>query len=121
MLCAAAESVEVEHVAVLPESATAEQRTLAPSKNVTLPTLLGFPGIDVTVAVNVSESPYVLGLVPVLSATAVLVVRRAKKSFPVIPVVESAIPEYEAVPVFAYPAGSVYVTEYEPGVSPVNE
>jgi hypothetical protein len=63
------------HVAVLPVRATAEQIVAAPSLKVTVPMLLGFPAADVTVAVKVRESPYVLGLLPVVRARAVEVVR----------------------------------------------
>jgi hypothetical protein len=61
-------------VAVLPESATALQRTVAPSLKVTVPTPLGFPELPVTVAVYVSASPKVLGLLPVVLTMLVLVV-----------------------------------------------
>jgi hypothetical protein len=60
-----------EQVALLPPSEIALQITVVPSRKVTLPTLLGLPPIAVTLAVKVSASPYVLGLVPVDSARAV--------------------------------------------------
>ena len=56
-MCVAAFSVDVEHVAWFPLSATALQRVVAPSVNVTVPSLFGFPASDVTVAVNVTEPP----------------------------------------------------------------
>src|SRR2546422_10372103 len=80
MLWIPAVRVEVEHVAVFPVRAALLHSTVAPSVNATVPTPLGFPAKEVTVAVNVSASPYVLGLVPVVSATVVDVVLRAKKS-----------------------------------------
>ena len=80
MLCglATAERVDVEHVAVLPLSATAAQIVVAPSLNVTVPTPLGLPPVAVTVAVNVKESPYVLGLAPAVRVTVVAVARTAE-------------------------------------------
>src|SRR5207248_7372178 len=72
-----------EHVAVLLPVSDVVQSVVAPSLKVTVP-LVGFASdSDVTVAVNVSESPYVLGLLPVVRASAVDVVRRVKKLFPV--------------------------------------
>jgi hypothetical protein len=99
-----------EHVAVLPVSATFKHRVVAPSLNVTVPWLLGFvPLADVTVAVNVSASPYALGFTPVVSETAVEVVLRAKKLLPVeLPPAGRTIPLIGLVaPVLAYPVGGV--------------
>ena len=62
---------------MLPLSATALQIVVAPSLNVTVPTLLGLPAVAVTVAVNVTESPYVLGFDPAVRARVVVVARAA--------------------------------------------
>ena len=59
---AAADRPDVVHVAVLPLSATAEQSAVAPFRNVTDPTPSGLPPSAVTVAVKVTEPPYVEGL-----------------------------------------------------------
>ena len=79
---------------MFPLNGTLLQSTVAPFLNVTVPWLLGFvPLADVTVAVNVSESPYVLGLVPLVRASAVDVVRRAKKLLSLdVPPAASAMP-----------------------------
>ena len=65
MLCglAAAERPDVVHVAVLPLSETGEHPEIAvpPSLKVTLPTPLGLLEVPVTVAVNVTGLPYMLG------------------------------------------------------------
>ena len=45
--------------------------------------LLGLPAAELTVAVYVRVCPYTLGFVPVVRATAVDVVRRARNVFPV--------------------------------------
>src|SRR4051794_24411017 len=82
-----------EHVAVFPVSATV-QSVVAPSLNVTDPRLEGLPAADVTVAVKVSESPYALGALPVVSAMLVDVVRRAKKSW-----LDEVAPEATTMPV----------------------
>jgi hypothetical protein len=77
MLCglAAAESADVVHVAVLRVSGTAVQSGDTPSLKVTVPTPFGFPPAAVTVAVNVTEAPYALGLTPAVLASAVDVER----------------------------------------------
>jgi hypothetical protein len=80
MLCEPALRALVEHVAWLLVSETDEQSGVTPSKKVTEPFELGFPAAEVTVAVNVTELPYTLGLPDV--ATVVAVVRRAKKLLP---------------------------------------
>src|SRR5829696_6690975 len=81
MMCglAAADSAEVVHVAVFPLSETFEHPEIAsvPSLNVTLPTPFGFPSAAVTVAVNVTGCPYVLGFEPAVRATDVVVARVA--------------------------------------------
>src|SRR5215210_1478571 len=73
LLWVPAESLEAGHVAVFPESGTAEHPliVLDPSLKATLPTPLGLPPVAVTVAVK-STLPYVLGLA--LLVTVVLVV-----------------------------------------------
>ena len=56
-LCEPAES-DGAQVAVFPVSATAAQRVVRPSLKVTVPWLLGLASLaEVTVAVNVRESP----------------------------------------------------------------
>jgi hypothetical protein len=80
MPCKSADSVFTVHDAELPSKATLEQRIVAPSQKVTDPALLGSPAREVTVAVKVRESPYVLGDEPEVRETLVLVRRRAKKS-----------------------------------------
>jgi hypothetical protein len=99
MLCGlpATERVDVVHVAVLPVSATALHRVVAPSLKVTVPIPLGLPAADVTVAVNVRDVPKVLGLVPVVRAIAVAVVRREKKLFP-----DDVAPEAREIPVMGF-------------------
>src|SRR5215471_1609965 len=61
MLCGLPTTVSVDtlQAAVLPASATAEHAAIvfAPSLNVTVPSLLGLPAADVTVAVKVTDSP----------------------------------------------------------------
>src|SRR6266480_1481334 len=97
-------SFETVQAAVFPVSATAEQPEieLTPSLNWTVPSLLGLPAPDVTVAVKVSEVPYVLGLDPVVRARLVEVVLRAKKSLPVtVWPAETEMFEIGFVPVFA--------------------
>jgi hypothetical protein len=110
MLCVpTANEGDGEQVAVFPVNATDEQRAVAPSLNVTVPCALGFGEAPaVTVAVNVAAPPKLAGLVPVVSANAVEVVRRAKKSLLVI-VLEAptAMPLSVAAPVFPKPLGTV--------------
>src|SRR4026209_461293 len=62
--------IDMVHAAVLPTSATVEHVVIgaAPSLKATLPSLLGLPAADVTVAVKVTASPYVLGLAPAVRA-----------------------------------------------------
>jgi hypothetical protein len=59
MVCglSTADSAEVVQLAVLPLNVTAEQITSGPTLNVTLPTLFGFAGLAVTVAVKVTLVP----------------------------------------------------------------
>src|SRR5262245_2962595 len=85
MLCGlpATVSVETMHEAVCPVSGTAAHIVVAPSLKSTVPSLFGLPAPDVTVAVNVSELPYVLGLDPTVRDRLVDVVLRAKKFLPV--------------------------------------
>src|SRR5439155_20937412 len=77
MLWLPAPSVEIEQAAVLPLSVMPEHVPIAvpPSLNVTVPTPLGLPPVAVTVAVNVTESPYVLGFAPLVRETVVVVAR----------------------------------------------
>ena len=65
--------VEIVQPAVLPVSATSLQMTVVPDLKSTVPTPLGLLGEDVTVAVNVTESPNVLGLVPPVRESVVVV------------------------------------------------
>ena len=61
-------------VAWLPLNATAEQSVVPLSLNATVPTELGLTGEPVTVAVKVTDPPYVLGLVPLVTAVDVATV-----------------------------------------------
>jgi hypothetical protein len=73
-----------EHVAAFPVRATLAQSVVVPALKVTVPWLFGFvPLAEVTVAVKVSGAPYVLGLLPVVTASAVDVARCSKKFLPV--------------------------------------
>jgi len=66
--------LDVVQLAWLPLSATAEQILVAPSLKVTVPTELGLVGEAVTVAVNVTEPPYVLGFTLLVTAVDVATV-----------------------------------------------
>src|SRR5262249_10825591 len=87
MLCGLPDALSVDRLqdALFPTRTTAEHAAIvvAPSLKATEPSLFGFPAPDVTVAVNVRESPYVLGLEPAVRAKLVDVVLRAKKFLPV--------------------------------------
>src|SRR5215210_2231847 len=75
MLWVAAPSAEVEQVAWLEAFSVTLQSVVAPSLNVTVPFAPGLPSVAVTVAVNVTLCPYVLGLL--LLDTVVVVARVA--------------------------------------------
>ena len=97
------------HVALPALSGTLEQIAVGPSLNVTVHCVVGF-GVApaVTVAVKVTELPYALGLVPVVNATDVEVVRRAKKLFPVDELLfVKTMPASGLVPRFWKPVGTV--------------
>ena len=68
MLWLPAPSVGMTEVAT-PADSVAEPMIAAPSMNVTVPS--GVPPIEVTVAVNVTPCPYVLGLGDAVSVVAV--------------------------------------------------